>query len=98
MSLRICSSCHSRHSISDIFHHPALHPPWPATLKRLGGYHPTVIGNRFYEGRYEIAHKLGWQVLGDLAGSRRDSGCCCMESKVWVKDGSEARETADCFF
>ena len=25
----------------------------------LGGYHPTHIGDRFFDGRYEIVHKLG---------------------------------------
>lgn len=27
---------------------------------RIGGYHPTVIGDTFHEGRYEIVHKLGF--------------------------------------
>ncbi|KAK4040217.1 protein kinase dsk1 [Parachaetomium inaequale] len=26
----------------------------------VGGYHPTVIGDSFHEGRYEIVHKLGF--------------------------------------
>jgi len=27
---------------------------------RIGGYHPTVIGDTFHEGRYEVVHKLGF--------------------------------------
>lgn len=27
---------------------------------RVGGYHPTVVGDTFHEGRYEIVHKLGF--------------------------------------
>lgn len=27
---------------------------------RIGGYHPTVIGGTFHEGRYEVVHKLGF--------------------------------------
>ncbi|KAK4152905.1 protein kinase dsk1 [Chaetomidium leptoderma] len=27
---------------------------------RIGGYHPTVIGDAFHEGRYKVAHKLGF--------------------------------------
>lgn len=27
---------------------------------RSGGYHPTVIGDTFYEGRYKVVHKLGF--------------------------------------
>ncbi|KAL2018690.1 hypothetical protein VTK56DRAFT_525 [Thermocarpiscus australiensis] len=27
---------------------------------RIGGHHPTVIGDTFHEGRYEIVHKLGF--------------------------------------
>ncbi|KAK0391163.1 hypothetical protein NLU13_0664 [Sarocladium strictum] len=27
---------------------------------RPGGYHPVCLGDRFKEGRYRIAHKLGW--------------------------------------
>lgn len=26
----------------------------------LGGYHPTVIGDQFHNGRYEVVHKLGF--------------------------------------
>ena len=27
---------------------------------RLGGYHSTIIGDTFHDGRYEVAHKLGF--------------------------------------
>ena len=27
---------------------------------RVGGYHPTIIGDTFHGGRYEVAHKLGF--------------------------------------
>lgn len=27
---------------------------------RVGGFHPTVIGDAFHSGRYEVAHKLGF--------------------------------------
>jgi serine/threonine protein kinase len=27
---------------------------------RIGGYHPTVIGDSFRDGRYEVVHKLGY--------------------------------------
>lgn len=26
----------------------------------IGGYHPTVIGDHFHDGRYEVVHKLGF--------------------------------------
>lgn len=25
-----------------------------------GGHHPTLIGERYHDGRYEIVHKLGF--------------------------------------
>jgi serine/threonine protein kinase len=39
---------------------------------RIGGYHPTVIGGTFHNGRYEIVHKLGFDGYSTiwLAGDR----------------------------
>lgn len=32
----------------------------PLERYREGGYHPTHLGDRLKDGRYEIIHKLGW--------------------------------------
>lgn len=32
----------------------------PIQYYRPGGYHPTLLGDTFKDGRYKILHKLGW--------------------------------------
>ena len=32
----------------------------PLKRYKKGGYHPTHLGDRFKDGRYQILHKLGW--------------------------------------
>ncbi|KAL2134831.1 hypothetical protein VTI74DRAFT_10727 [Chaetomium olivicolor] len=48
-------------------HHPSSKGVYHPTVVtenvegyEIGGYHPTVIGDVFLDGRYEVAHKLGW--------------------------------------
>ncbi|KAK3293795.1 uncharacterized protein B0H64DRAFT_173130 [Chaetomium fimeti] len=36
---------------------------------RIGGYHPTVIGDTFHVGRYEVVHKLGFGGYTQRSGS-----------------------------
>jgi hypothetical protein len=58
------------------FHSPSMHPPgddnpapllyqWQEGVEDLetyyvGGYHPTHLGDRYHDGRYEVVHKLGF--------------------------------------
>ena len=45
----------------------------PLERYRKGRYHPTHLGDRFKDGRYEIMHKLGWGA-SQLSGLQ---GICC---------------------
>lgn len=68
---------------------PPLLYQWQEGVENLetyspGGYHPTHIGDRYQNNRYEVVHKLGFGSLDGLAGQgpsqkplcRSHDNCC----------------------
>lgn len=39
----------------------------------IGGFHPTVIGYTFHDGRYEMVHKFGFGSCSNRLASRRQT-------------------------
>lgn len=59
------SSATNHYAWSDSSDSSGLQYAWNELIESLdqygaGGYHPTHLGDKFFEGRYEVIHKLGY--------------------------------------
>jgi hypothetical protein len=54
----------------------------------IGGYHPTVIGDHFHDGRYEVVHKLGFGGYSTIWLARDKRLQCYVSLKILVASES----------
>lgn len=62
---------------------------------RVGGYHPTVLGDHFRDGRYEVVHKLGFGGFSTIWLARDKHMQRYVALKILVSDESSKTTERD---
>ncbi|POR36997.1 Serine/threonine-protein kinase SRPK [Tolypocladium paradoxum] len=83
-------------SLSTLVCYPSsnlLHDQERLAQYRPGGYHPVCLGDTFKEGRYRVAHKLGWGGFSTVWLARDNLLAQWVALKIATADStSESRE------